>query len=77
MIPTSELETLDVLVHIIRFVHRRHQSQLTPADKQYTSMSKSTNSMPSQRKKHVRRQVQMFKTWESVLQHMGLLLTRH
>ena len=49
MILTSELETLDVLVHIIRFVHRRYQSQLTPADKQYTS--KSTNSMPSQRKK--------------------------
>jgi hypothetical protein len=51
MIPTSELETLDVLVHIMRFVHLRYQSQLTPADKQYTSMSKSTNSMPSQRKK--------------------------
>lgn len=49
MIPASELETLDVLVHIIRFVHRRYQSHLTLADKLFTSM-KSTNSKKREKK---------------------------
>lgn len=51
IISASDLETIDVLIHTIRFVHRHCQSHQTLADENHSSMPNTTKRMPSKRQK--------------------------